>query len=80
MYTVYTQAFSIRSPNFTGREELLYLIYAFVTAFTTLVCLNDVFYWDNALYDAKAKNVFLFQLYGPWVVIRKLGSSLRGLK
>jgi hypothetical protein len=71
MYTVYTQAFGNRKPSFTGPEELLYLVYAFVTAFTTLVCVNDVFYWDDILYPAQAKNVFLFQLYGPWVVIRE---------
>lgn len=71
MYTVYTQAFGNRKASFTGPEELLYLVYAFVTAFTTLVCLNDVFYWDDILYPAQAKNVFLFQLYGPWVVIRE---------
>lgn len=71
MYTVYTQGFGNRRVGFTGPEELLYLIYSFVTAFTTLVCVNDVFYWDEAMYDHKAKNVFLWQLYGPWVLIRE---------
>lgn len=69
MYTVYSQGFGNRKVGFTGPEELLYLIYSFVTAFTTLVCVNDVFYWDEAIYDHKAKNVFLWQLYGPWVLI-----------
>lgn len=55
----------------TGRLELLLLAYAFETAFSTLLCINDVFYWDAAVYSPAQKNVFLFQLYGPWFVIRK---------
>ncbi|KAJ0115475.1 integral membrane protein [Diaporthe amygdali] len=53
----------------SGPFELLLLVYAFETAFSTLLCINDVFYWDPAVYSREQKNVFLFQLYGAWLVI-----------
>ncbi|KAK2613969.1 hypothetical protein N8I77_000835 [Diaporthe amygdali] len=53
----------------SGPFELLLLVYAFETAFSTLLCINDVFYWDPAVYSQEQKNVFLFQLYGAWLVI-----------
>ncbi|ROW05445.1 hypothetical protein VSDG_00545 [Cytospora chrysosperma] len=56
----------------TGRLELLLLAYAFETAFSTLLCINDVFYWDPAVYSPDQKNVFLYQLYGPWFAIPSL--------
>lgn len=55
----------------SGPFELLLLVYAFETAFSTLLCVNDVFYWDPAVYSWEQKNVFLFQLYGAWLVIRE---------
>lgn len=55
----------------SGPFELLLLVYAFETAFSTLLCINDVFYWDPAVYSLEQKNVFLFQLYGAWFAIRK---------
>lgn len=55
----------------SGPFELLLLVYAFETAFSTLLCVNDVFYWDPAVYSWEQKKVFLFQLYGAWLVIRK---------
>lgn len=59
------------SRGTSGPFELLLLVYAFETAFSTLLCINDVFYWDPAVYSREQKNVFLFQLYGAWLVIRE---------
>ncbi|KUI53809.1 hypothetical protein VP1G_01110 [Cytospora mali] len=56
----------------TGRLELLLLVYAFETAFSTLLCINDVFSWDPMVYSPEQKNVFLCQLYGPWFAIPSL--------
>ncbi|ROW14041.1 hypothetical protein VPNG_04040 [Cytospora leucostoma] len=56
----------------TGPLELLLLVYAFETAFSTLLCINDVFSWDPAVYSPEQKNVFLYQLYGPWFAIPSL--------
>ncbi|KAI7775646.1 hypothetical protein LA080_006484 [Diaporthe eres] len=57
------------SRGTSGPFELLLLVYAFETAFSTLLCINDVFYWDPTVYSREQKNVFLFQLYGAWLVI-----------
>ncbi|KAG6366728.1 hypothetical protein INS49_000908 [Diaporthe citri] len=57
------------SRGTSGPFELLLLAYAFETAFSTLLCINDVFYWDPAVYSWEQKKVFLFQLYGSWLVI-----------
>ncbi|OIW28647.1 hypothetical protein CONLIGDRAFT_632907 [Coniochaeta ligniaria NRRL 30616] len=70
LYAVYQHAVKAdRKTGFTGSEELLYLVYAFVTGFTTLVCLNDVAYWDPAVYSAQDKMMFVFGLYGPYFAI-----------
>jgi hypothetical protein len=72
MYAVYQHGVRAdRKTGFTGAEELLYLVYAFQTAFTTFVCLNDVAYWDPAVYSASDKRMFVFGLYGPYFAIRK---------
>ncbi|KAK1768154.1 transmembrane protein 6/97 [Phialemonium atrogriseum] len=60
-----------RRAGTTGADELLYLVYALETALTTLVCLNDVLWWDDVVYPAGLKRVFIFQIYGPWFAIRK---------
>lgn len=62
--------FVASSLGTTGAEELLFLVYAFETAFTTLICINDISYWDPAVYSPAMKNNFLYQ-YGPWFVIRE---------
>lgn len=78
MYAVYQHGVRAdRTAGFTGSEELLYLVYAFQTAFTTLVCLNDVAYWDPAVYPASAKKTFIFGLYGPYFAIRRFLSLFR---
>jgi len=56
----------------TGALELLLLVYAFETAFTAAVCINDVGYWDPAAYPPRLKNVFRYQLYGPWFAVPAL--------
>lgn len=55
----------------TGPFELLLLVYAFETALTTAVCIHDVGGWNTAVYSAADKNVFRFQLFGPWFAMRK---------
>lgn len=76
LYAVYQHGVKAdRKTGFTGPEELLYLMYAFVTGFTTLVCLNDVAYWDPAVYSAQDKKMFVFGLYGPYFAIRKFLSA-----
>ncbi|KAJ9138112.1 hypothetical protein NKR23_g8632 [Pleurostoma richardsiae] len=52
----------------TGPLELLLLCYAFEVALSTLLCVNDVFYWDPVEYPPEVKNDFIFKLYGPWLV------------
>ena len=69
LYAVYR--LGIQRAGTTGPVELLFLVYAFETAFTTLVCINDVFWWDDAVYDQELKRTFIVNLFGPWFVIRK---------
>jgi len=70
LYTVYR--LGIQRKGTSGADELLLLVYGLETALTTSVCLYDVSYWDDALYPSRLKNVFRFQFYGPWMLIRKL--------
>ena len=51
--------------------ELASLVYGLHAAVTTLVCLNDMRSWDPNLHSQAEKNTFMFQLYGPWFLIRK---------
>jgi hypothetical protein len=69
LYGVYRLAVQRRGTS--GCDELLFLVYALEVAFTTLVCIYDTFYWDNAVYSAELKRELQVQLYGPWFVIRK---------
>lgn len=62
--------FSRRSATTPG-FELAVLVFSVECIVTTLTCIHDVFYWDPAVYSQAQKNVFIFNLYGPWVVIRK---------
>ena len=55
----------------TGPLELLLLIYAFETALTTAVCIHDVGYWSPAVYSEANKNVFRYQLFGPYFAMRE---------
>jgi hypothetical protein len=54
----------------TGPQELLFLIWAFEMAFSTVICMNNIFWWDPVEYPDDVKRSFVF-VYGPWVVVRK---------
>ncbi|KIH89952.1 hypothetical protein SPBR_00984 [Sporothrix brasiliensis 5110] len=56
----------------TGPWELLFLVYAFETALTTAVCIHDVGYWSPAVYSEADKNVFRYQLFGPYFAMPAL--------
>ena len=77
VYAVYRFASmkAAATTSTTGPLELLLVVYAFETALTTAVCINDVGYWTPALYSTAEKNVFRFQLFGPWFAMRKTLST-----
>lgn len=77
LYGVYRLAVQRRGTS--GGDELLFLVYGLEVAFTTLVCLYDTVYWDNAAYSAELKRELQVQLYGPWLVIRKCSSDLKSV-
>ncbi|KAL2266847.1 hypothetical protein VTJ83DRAFT_4124 [Remersonia thermophila] len=58
----------------SGADELLFFVYAFEMAFTTLVCIHHTFYLDDAMYPADVKKEMQLQLYGPFLVIPILGA------
>ena len=60
-----------RRAGTRGSDELLFLVYALETALTTLTCLHNVLWWDDAVYSAEVKNAIIFQVYGPWFIVRK---------
>ncbi|KLU91059.1 hypothetical protein MAPG_09582 [Magnaporthiopsis poae ATCC 64411] len=69
-YGVYLLSSSSSSRRSVGyADEMLFFLYALETAFTTLVCVHDVAYWDDAVYSPQQKRVFWLQLYGPWLLI-----------
>ncbi|KAK1446466.1 hypothetical protein CCUS01_12431 [Colletotrichum cuscutae] len=61
-----------RNTGTTAGFELAVLVFCVECALTTLTCIYDVFHWDPAVYSQAQKNVFVFNLYGPWVVIPAL--------
>ncbi|OHE96873.1 hypothetical protein CORC01_07840 [Colletotrichum orchidophilum] len=61
-----------RSTGTTPGFELAVLVFSVECALTTLTCIYDVFHWDPAVYSQAQKNVFVFNLYGPWVIIPTL--------
>jgi sigma intracellular receptor 2 len=56
----------------TPRFELACVAYGIQVALTTLVCVWDVAFWDRAVYSVQDKSIFVFGLYGPFVVVREL--------
>ncbi|KAK2000489.1 hypothetical protein LX36DRAFT_709353 [Colletotrichum falcatum] len=64
--------------GFSGRTgttpgfELAVVVFAVECALTTLTCIYDILHLDPAVYSQAQKNVFVFNLYGPWVVIPAL--------
>ncbi|CAK7234608.1 hypothetical protein SBRCBS47491_009008 [Sporothrix bragantina] len=71
-YAVYRFASKSATTSTTGPLELLLLVYAFETALTTAVCIHDVGFWSPAVYSTADKNVFRFQLFGPWFAMPAL--------
>ncbi|CAK7199905.1 hypothetical protein SEUCBS139899_002592 [Sporothrix eucalyptigena] len=69
LYSVYRFA---QKKGTTGPFELLLVVYAFETALTTAVCIYDVGFWSPAVYSTADKNVFRFQLFGPWFAMPAL--------
>ena len=69
LYGVYRLVVQRRGTS--ACDELLFLVYAFEVAFTTLICIYDTLYWDSAVYSAELKREMQLQLYGPWFLIRK---------
>jgi hypothetical protein len=64
----------------SGCDELLFLVYALETSFTTLVCIYDTLYWDSAALSAELKRELQTQLYGPWLVVRKCAPRAGALR
>jgi hypothetical protein len=61
----------------TPTLELASVVYGLHAAVTTLICLNDIQTWDPSVHSRADKNKLIFQLYGPWFVIRKSGPAIR---
>ena len=55
----------------SGRDELLFLVYAFHTVLTTSVVIYDICFRPDAFGNAATKRQFLFQVIGPWIAIRE---------
>ena len=55
----------------TGPLELLLLVYGFEMAMSTYLCINDIALWDPVDYPTAVKNVFKYQIYGPYVILRE---------
>ncbi|KAL2262403.1 hypothetical protein VTK26DRAFT_1452 [Humicola hyalothermophila] len=72
LYAIYRLGVQRRGTS--GADELLFMLYALEIAFTTLVCINDVLFWDSAVYPAELKRTFLVQFYGPFFIIPSLGA------
>lgn len=68
LFTVYR--LGIQRKGTSGAHELALLVYSFQTAFTTAVCIHDVFYWDPSVYTAEVKNKVIGMSYLPWVIVR----------
>jgi hypothetical protein len=69
LYGIYRLAVQRRGTS--GCDELLFLVFALEVAFTTLICIYDTSFLDEAVYPAAIKNELQFQLYAPWCIIRK---------
>ncbi|KAK4209607.1 transmembrane protein 6/97 [Rhypophila decipiens] len=72
LYAVYRLGLSKRNKGTSGADELVFLVYGFETALTTLVCFHDVFYWDDKVYSPELKNTFKYSFFAPWIVMPTL--------
>lgn len=70
------RVFEVLDHGTTPGFELACVAYGVQVALTTLTCLFDVAYWDDAVYSVADKSTFVFGFYGPFVVIRKSPNSL----
>jgi hypothetical protein len=75
LFTIFRLGIQRRGTS--GAHELVMLVYAFEAAFTTLTCMNDVLFWDSAIYPLALKQKLLTNMYAPFFVIRKCCSSPR---
>ncbi len=69
LFTVYRLGIQRRGTS--GAHELLLVLYGFEVAFTTLVCINDVFYWDEKTHPTEKKRQLVLQYYLPFFIARK---------
>lgn len=63
--------FRFRQGTTSGPFELLLLLYAFETAFSTVLCINACFFVDEKVFTPEQRSAFLWQLMAPWVAVRK---------
>ncbi|KAF3767322.1 hypothetical protein M406DRAFT_69477 [Cryphonectria parasitica EP155] len=68
--TLYS-AYRLNKGTTTGAHELLLLVYAVETAFSTMLCMNHALYLDPSDFTPEQKDAFLYQLMGPWVAFRE---------
>ncbi|TLS30974.1 hypothetical protein PpBr36_03289 [Pyricularia pennisetigena] len=53
----------------SGGDELLFLVYALEAFLSTLVCIHDVYHWDEKLYTMAEKHFLVGVFYSPWLLI-----------
>lgn len=66
LFTIYR--LGIKRVGTSGQHELLLMLYSFETAFTTGVCIFDVFFWDRSVYTQEIRDKLVWQMYLPWVI------------
>lgn len=64
-------AYRFNRGTTTGGHELLLLVYAVETALSTMLCMNHAAYLDPKDFTPEQRDVFFYQLMGPWVAFRK---------
>lgn len=68
LFTAYRYS---KGKTTTGGHELLLLVYAFETSFSTALCMTHAFYIDPKDFSLEQRDAFLYQLMAPWVAVRK---------
>ncbi|KAI6353755.1 hypothetical protein MCOR25_008899 [Pyricularia grisea] len=53
----------------SGGDELLFLVYACQTFYSTLLCAHDVYHWDEKLYTMAEKHFLVGGFYSSWMLI-----------
>ncbi|KAH6619101.1 transmembrane protein 6/97 [Chaetomium sp. MPI-SDFR-AT-0129] len=72
LYGIYRLVVQRRGTS--GCDELLFLVYALEVAFTTLICIYDTGFLDEAVYSAEIKHELQYQVYAAWAVLPTLGA------